>query len=199
MSDTWLVAGLGNPGRQYAATRHSIGLRVIDELVSRARGSLSSTRAKAHADVVRMGSVGGVPGPRTVLVAPTTYMNVSGPPIAQLASFYSVPPERIVVIHDDVDLPFEAVRLKRGGGEGGHNGLRSLSQVLGTRDYLRVRAGVGRPPERMDTADFVLQAFSTAENVTLPIFIGELADAVEELITRGLESAQSTFHTRTGA
>ncbi|MYM20009.1 aminoacyl-tRNA hydrolase [Brevibacterium sp. 5221] len=196
MAETWLIAGLGNPGRQYEGTRHSIGQLVIDELVHRAGGRLTSTKARVVAAVERVGARGGVPGPRAVLVKPLTYMNVSGPPIAQLAKFYSVPPERVVAIHDDVDLPFEAIRLKLGGGEGGHNGLRSLTQALGTKDYLRLRAGVGRPPGRMDTADFVLQRFSAGEQQTLPIFVGELADALEELLADGLEATQQRWHSR---
>lgn len=196
MAETRLVVGLGNPGRQYAGTRHNIGQMVIDELAERASATLSKTKAQARGAVVRLGGSGGLPGPRVVLVKPLTYMNVSGPPVAQLAKFYSIASQHVIAVHDDVDLPFEAIKLKQGGGEGGHNGLRSLTQSLGTKDYLRVRAGVGRPTGRMDTADYVLQRFGAAEQKTLPIFISELADAVEDVIGEGLEATQARFHSR---
>ncbi|GAA4285058.1 aminoacyl-tRNA hydrolase [Brevibacterium daeguense] len=194
--DTWLVVGLGNPGDRYTATRHNIGQMVVDELAGRLGATLRSTKAKAIAAGGRLPAVGGLPGPRVVLMKTLTYMNVSGPPVAQVAQFHSVEPERIIAIHDDVDLPFEAIKLKIGGGEGGHNGLRSMTQSLGTKDYLRVRAGVGRPPGRMDTADYVLKPFTKDERSTLPIFIGELADATELLVAEGLEAAQQKFHAR---
>jgi peptidyl-tRNA hydrolase, PTH1 family len=195
--DTWLVVGLGNPGDRYASTRHNIGQMVIDELAGRLGVSLKSTKAKAIAAGGRLAGAGGLPGPRVVLMKTLTYMNVSGPAVAQVAQFHSVQPDRIIAIHDDVDLAFEAIKLKIGGGEGGHNGLRSMTQSLGTKNYLRVRAGVGRPPGRMDTADYVLRPFSKDERTTLPIFIDELADATEMLVAEGLETAQQKFHART--
>ncbi|MGW9827466.1 peptidyl-tRNA hydrolase, PTH1 family [Brevibacterium pityocampae] len=197
--DTWLIIGLGNPGRQYARTRHNIGHMAADALAARMGASFTSTRAKAVAATGRLGMRGGVPGPRAVVMKSLTYMNVSGPPVAQLAQFHSIDPERIIAIHDDVDLPFDSINLKRGGGEGGHNGLRSMTQSLGTKDYLRVRAGVGRPPGRMDTADYVLKPFTAAELTTLPILVDDLADAVELLTAEGLEAAQQRFHGRSTA
>ena len=190
---TYLVIGLGNPGPRYQRTRHNIGHMVIDELLSRTGEKLGSTKTRAQAVRTRLG---GIPGEPAVLVKSLTYMNESGLPVRALADFYSIAPDRIIAIHDDVDLPYEAIKLKLGGSEGGHNGLRSMSKHLGTRDYLRVRAGVGRPPGRMDTADYVLKNFSAQENTTLPIFIGEAADAVEMLITAGLEAAQQHYHSR---
>ncbi|MCQ9369212.1 aminoacyl-tRNA hydrolase [Brevibacterium sp. 91QC2O2] len=196
MSDTWLIIGLGNPGARYAGTRHNIGQLVIDELLERTGSRLGSTKARAQAATTRLPRSAGGPGPRSILVKSSTYMNDSGIPVGQLARFNSVPADHVVAIHDDVDLPYESIRLKLGGGEGGHNGLRSISSHLGTKDYLRVRAGVGRPPGRMDTADYVLQRFSAAERTTLPIFVGELADAVEALVSEGLQAAQQRFHSR---
>lgn len=193
-ADTWLVVGLGNPGTRYEATRHNIGYLVVDELLERMSSALTRTKARAQAATGRMPGTGGRPGDRAVLVRPSTYMNESGQPVGQLARFHSVTPDRVIAIHDDVDLDFDSVRLKKGGGEGGHNGLRSLTSHLGTRDYLRVRAGVGRPPGRMDTADYVLGRFSAQERETLPIFVSDLADAVEAVIADGLVTAQQRFH-----
>lgn len=193
-ADTWIVVGLGNPGSRYESTRHNIGYLVVDELLRRTGANLTKTKASAHAASGRLPAKGGLPGPRAVLVRPSTYMNVVGQPVGQLARFHSVSPDRVVAIHDDVDLDFDTVRLKKGGGEGGHNGLRSMTSHLGTRDYLRVRAGVGRPPGRMDTADYVLGRFSTEERKTLQIFVSDLADAVEALTNDGLEAAQQRFH-----
>ena len=139
---------------------------------------------------------GGAPGPRVVLAKPTTYMNVSGGPVAALAKYYDVPAERTVLVHDELDIPFADVRLKRGGGEGGHNGLRDTTKALGTKDYVRVRVGVGRPPGRMDAADFVLRDFAKPELKDLPWLIDAAADAVELVVTQGLEAAQLKFHTQ---
>lgn len=194
VADTWLVVGLGNPGSRYEATRHNIGYLVVDELLQRTSGRLARTKARAQAATVRMPGSGGVPGARAVLVRPATYMNESGQPVGQLARFHSVGADTVIAIHDDVDLDYDTIRLKRGGGEGGHNGLRSMTSHLGTRDYLRVRAGVGRPPGRMDTADYVLGRFTAQERTTLPIFVSDLADAVEALIADGLEATQQRFH-----
>ncbi|WP_349828782.1 aminoacyl-tRNA hydrolase [Brevibacterium litoralis] len=194
--DRWIVIGLGNPGDRYAATRHNIGHMVIDELVARTGGKLGRSKARAVVSEGRLGSNGGLPGPRVVLAKSLTYMNESGGPVSQLANFYSVDPEHVVAIHDDVDLPFDSIKLKRGGGEGGHNGLRSMTKSLGTKDYLRVRAGVGRPPGRQDTADYVLKPFSAAERKDLPIFVSDIADAVEMLLTEGLTETQQKYHSR---
>jgi len=205
MSDgAWLVVGLGNPGPQYAQNRHNVGQMVLDELARRTGASFGarsggalSRRPQAQVAEVRLGVLpGGVPGPRVVLAKPTTYMNVSGGPVAALARYHDVPAERIVLVHDELDIPFADVRLKRGGGEGGHNGLRDTSKALGTQDYIRVRVGIGRPPGRMDAADYVLHDFAKAEQKDLPWLVDRAADAVEAVVTEGLERAQLRFHTR---
>jgi PTH1 family peptidyl-tRNA hydrolase len=194
-SAPWLVIGLGNPGPRYAGTRHNVGAMVVDELAARAGAALRTHKARASAAQVRVGTgPGGVPGPPAVLAVPTSYMNESGGPVKALLSFFSVPAERLVVVHDELDLDPGVVRLKRGGGEGGHNGLRSVSSALGTRDYLRVRVGIGRPPGRMDPADYVLRDFSPGERKELPFVVGDAADAVEDLVTLGLLDAQQRVH-----
>ncbi|GAB3467081.1 aminoacyl-tRNA hydrolase [Kineococcus endophyticus] len=195
MSDAWLVVGLGNPGAEYERTRHNVGQMVLDELASRTGGSFKRHRSGARVAEVRLGVLpGGAPGPRVVLAAPTSYMNVSGGPVAGLAGYFDVPVERTVVLHDELDIDFGAVRLKRGGGEGGHNGLRSISKSLGDKDYARVRVGIGRPPGRQDPADFVLKEFSSTEKKDLPFLLMDAADAVEKLVLEGLEAAQQKFH-----
>ena len=197
----WLIVGLGNPGPSYAGHRHNIGAMVVDELAVRAGANLRSHKARAVASEVRIGvSAGGLPGgdlgPRAVIATPLTYMNESGGPVAGLMSFYKISVENLIVIHDDLDIPFGDVRLKLGGGEGGHNGLRSITKSVGTRDYLRIRAGIGRPPGRMDPADFVLHGFSGSERTEVPLMIGDAADAAEHLVTHGLVAAQQHWHSR---
>ena len=184
----WLVVGLGNPGPSYAGNRHTVGFMVVDLLADRVGG-----RWKAHkgrADLVE----GRLAGQRAVLAKPKCYMNESGGPVASLRDFFKVPAERIVVVHDELDIPYSAVRLKLGGGDNGHNGLRSITKALGTREYLRVRVGVGRPPGRQDPADFVLKDFSSIERRELALHVDRAADAVEALLTGSLEAAQNAFH-----
>lgn len=184
-----LVVGLGNPGAQYERTRHNVGFMVVDVLADRIGGKFGAHK-KSGADVVtaRLGD-------RPLVIAkPRSFMNVSGRPVAALARFYSVEPSDIVVVHDELDIDFGAVRLKQGGGEGGHNGLRSISQALGTKDYRRTRVGVGRPPGRMDPAAYVLKPFSAAERKDLGVICEEAADAVELLLQIGLEAAQNRLH-----
>ena len=193
--DTWLVVGLGNPGPEYAGNRHNVGAMTVEELASRdatgGRASFKAHKARARVAEVRLK----VPGPKVVLAVPSTYMNVSGGPVAGLLKYYDVPAERLVVIHDELDIDAGVVRLKKGGGEGGHNGLRSISQSIGTKDYLRVRLGIGRSPGRQDPADFVLKDFSKAERAdVLPFLLDDGADAVEALIEVGLLDAQQRFH-----
>lgn len=186
-----LIVGLGNPGPQYEKTRHNVGFMVADALAGRIGGAFSSHK-KSNSDVVqaRLGS-------RSVIIAkPRTFMNLSGQPVAALARFFSIEPANIVVVHDELDIDFGALRLKLGGGEGGHNGLRSISQHLSTKDYLRVRVGVGRPPGRMDPASFVLKPFSAAERKDLGVVVEEAADAAELLLSAGLEAAQNRVHPR---
>jgi len=184
----WLVVGLGNPGPGYAATRHNAGFMVVDLLAQRMGG-----RFKAHrgaADVIE----GRIAGVRCVLAKPKTYMNLSGGPTASLRDFFKVPAERIIVVHDELDIPFGVLRLKRGGGDNGHNGLKSITQSIGTKEYLRVRFGIGRPPGRQDPADFVLKAFSSVEGKEMPFHVDRAADAVEALIVDPLEKVQNAFH-----
>jgi PTH1 family peptidyl-tRNA hydrolase len=187
----WLVVGLGNPGPEYAKHRHNVGFMVVDLLAGRMSAKFGRHR-KAVADAAEGRFAIG--GPRVVLAKPLTYMNLSGGAVAGLANFYKVPLEQVVAVHDELDLPFATLRLKRGGGENGHNGLRSMSKSLGGRDYLRVRFGIGRPPGRQDPADFVLADFGAAERKELDFLVDRTADAVEELVNRGLELAQNAFH-----
>jgi len=168
---------------------------VAAELASRGSTSLTSHKSRASVASVRIGMLaGGAPGPAVVVAVPSSYMNESGGPVKALMKFYSVGPERLLVVHDELDIPTGDVRLKKGGGEGGHNGLRSISSALGTKDYLRVRVGIGRPPGRMDAADFVLRDFSAAERKELPFLVGDAADAAEMVVTHGLVAAQQKFH-----
>ena len=184
----WLVVGLGNPGPSYAGNRHNVGFMVLDLLAER-----TGARFKAHkgrADVVE----GRLAGQRAVLAKPKTYMNLSGGPVASLRDFFKVPTERIVVVHDELDIPYGTLRLKLGGGDNGHNGLRSITSAIGSKDYLRVRVGVGRPPGRQDPADYVLKDFSATEKKDLGFHVDRAADAVEALLTGPLEAAQNVFH-----
>ncbi|MDG6109408.1 aminoacyl-tRNA hydrolase [Dactylosporangium aurantiacum] len=193
MTDTapWLIVGLGNPGPEYARHRHNVGFMVAD-LVAQRAGLRFSRHRRVAADVaegrLRIG------GPRVVLVKPLTFMNLSGGPVAGLAQFYKVPVAQVIAVHDELDVPYEQLRLKQGGGEGGHNGLRSMSSSLGSKDYVRVRFGIGRPPGRQNPADFVLSDFTTVERKELDFFIDRAADAVEMVIERGLEPAQNQYH-----
>ncbi len=191
MADRWLIVGLGNPGPDYAATRHNIGQMVLDQLAQEVGGNFKK-HSKARAQVLE-GRLG-LGGPRVVLAKPLTYMNLSGGPVSALANFYGLAPEEIIVVHDELDIPFDSVKLKIGGGEGGHNGLRDISKALGTKDYYRLRTGIGRPPGRMDTADFVLKPFSTAEKKDLPFLISNAADATQMLIREGLLATQQKYH-----
>lgn len=185
-----LVVGLGNPGPRYVGNRHNVGFLVADELADRIGGKFKSH--KGGADVLE----GRIDGRRVTLAKPRSFMNVSGGAVVATARFYKVPVEQLIVLHDELDLPFGTVRLKLGGGENGHNGLRSISKSLGTRDYLRVRFGIGRPPGRMDPADFVLRDFSVTERRELAIEVDRCADATEALVGKGLEAAQNLFHVR---
>ncbi|MBF6412160.1 aminoacyl-tRNA hydrolase [Nocardia cyriacigeorgica] len=184
-----LVVGLGNPGPEYERTRHNVGFLVADVLAERVGGRFS-VHKKSGADLLTARLDG-----RQVLIAkPRSFMNLSGRPVAALARFFSVPPTEVIVVHDELDLPFGAIRLKRGGGEGGHNGLRSVSQALTTKDYLRTRIGIGRPPGRQDPADYVLKPFSAPERKEVPVLVEQAADAVELLLRVGLETAQNQLH-----
>ncbi|GAA1497268.1 aminoacyl-tRNA hydrolase [Paeniglutamicibacter kerguelensis] len=190
-SDTWLVAGLGNPGPGYAHNRHNVGQMVVDELASRMGGKFKTHSSRSQILEGRLG----IGGPRLILAKPMTYMNLSGGPVGNLAKFFGIDATHVIAVHDEIDIPFDTVKLKLGGGEGGHNGLRDISKALGTKDYLRVRVGVGRPPGRMETADYVLKDFSKDEKKDLPFLVDNSADAVEYLVRLGLEAAQLKVHT----
>ncbi|WP_374158982.1 aminoacyl-tRNA hydrolase [Mycobacterium sp. G7A2] len=189
MADPLLVVGLGNPGPNYAKTRHNVGFMVADILAGRL-GDGFKVHKKSGAEV----ATGRLAGRSVVLAKPRVYMNESGRQVGPLAKFYSVSPADIVVIHDELDIDFGRIRLKRGGGEGGHNGLRSVASALGTKDFQRVRIGIGRPPGRQDPAAYVLQPFNTGERDEVPTICEQAADATELLIAEGLEPAQNTVH-----
>ena len=193
-ADVWLVVGLGNPGDKYAGHRHNVGYLVVEELAQRL-GSSFRAHKTGRADVVE-GRIGapGRPGPRVVLARPRSYMNEIGGPVKALATFYKVPYERIVAVHDELDIPFDTMRVKLGGGDNGHNGLKAVRSSLGTGEFHRVRIGVGRPPGRQEVADFLLSDFSAKERKEVPLHVVLAADAVETLIAEGLERTQQKFN-----
>jgi PTH1 family peptidyl-tRNA hydrolase len=184
-----IVVGLGNPGPEYAGNRHNLGFHVVDLLAAQ-QGARFKKGARGFADVVetRIGDE------RVVLAKPRSYMNESGGRVKAVLGFYKVTAEQLIVVHDELDIPFGSVRLKVGGGAGGHNGIRSVDSALGTPDYARVRVGIGRPPGRMEPADFVLRDFSASERKELPLLIERGADAVLTLLRQGLAAAQNLFH-----
>ena len=186
--DLWLVVGLGNPGPSYAGNRHNVGTMVLDLLAERVGGRFKAHKGRADLVESRLA------GQRVLLAKPKCYMNESGGPAASLRDFFKVPVQRIVVVHDELDIGYGVLRLKAGGGDNGHNGLRSMTTSLGNRDYLRVRVGIGRPPGRQDPADYVLKDFSAAERKDLAFHVDRAADAVEALLTSPLEAAQNVFH-----
>ena len=189
MAEPLLVVGLGNPGPQYAKTRHNIGFMVADVLGARMGGQFKLHK-KSGAEVL----TGRLAGRPVVLAKPRCFMNESGRQVGPLAKFYSVPAADVIVIHDELDIDFGLVRLKLGGGEGGHNGLRSVANALGTKDFQRVRIGIGRPPGRKDPAAFVLEPFNSTERNEVPTLCELAADACEALIELGLEPAQNRVH-----
>ncbi|KQM82987.1 aminoacyl-tRNA hydrolase [Agromyces sp. Leaf222] len=189
-ANTWLVVGLGNPGAQYAGNRHNVGQMVVDELASRIGASFKThkTPSRVAEGFLRPG------GPKLVLAKSNGFMNTSGGPVSALLKFYGLEPDRLIVVHDELDIPFDTVRLKAGGGHGGHNGLRDILKATGNADFTRVRVGVGRPPGRQDAADYVLKDFSGTERATLANLISDAADAVEAIADVGLVAAQQKFH-----
>ena len=191
----WLVVGLGNPGPGYAGHRHNAGTMVVDLLAERAGARFKANRT-VRADVVegRLGGMPGVPGPRVVLAKPRSYMNESGGPVVALVKYFDVPLDRLVVVHDELDLSYGTLRVKLGGGDNGHNGLRSLRRSLGSGDFHRVRFGVGRPPGRQDPAEYVLRDFSAAERKDLDVHVDRTADAVESLVIEGLDRTQQQYN-----
>jgi PTH1 family peptidyl-tRNA hydrolase len=184
----WLVVGLGNPGPAYAGTRHNAGAMVVDVLADRVSGRFKSHRARADVVETHLG------GQRVVLAKPRSYMNESGGPVVALRDFFKLPIDRIVAVHDELDLPYGVLRLKLGGGDNGHNGLKSLRRSLGSGEFHRVRVGIGRPPGRQDPADWVLRDFSPAERKELGLHVERAADAVESLLADGLAAAQNTYN-----
>ncbi|MEV8266037.1 aminoacyl-tRNA hydrolase [Microbacterium sp. NPDC076911] len=194
MAQSWLIVGLGNPGPRYETTRHNVGQMVVDELAARRSETFRThkTNARTVETWLRPG------GDKLVLAKPNSFMNVSGGPVAALANFYSVEPRHTVVVHDELDIPFDTIKLKIGGGHGGHNGVRDVAKALGTPDFPRVRIGIGRPPGRQETSDWVLDPFGSVERKTLPILVSDAADAVEQLIAEGLVAAQQKHHAPRG-
>jgi PTH1 family peptidyl-tRNA hydrolase len=187
----WLVVGLGNPGPGYAGNRHNVGQMALAELADRASAPFRTHRTNSSVAEGRTG----VRGPRFILAKPASFMNLSGGPVAALLRFYKLEPEKLIVIHDELDIPFDTLKLKFGGGHGGHNGIRDIAAALGTGDFTRVRIGVGRPPGRQSAADYVLKDFSGEERKVLPNLLADAADAVELIASDGLSAAQLRFHT----
>jgi PTH1 family peptidyl-tRNA hydrolase len=184
----WLVVGLGNPGPGYAGNRHNVGFLVLDLLAERVAGRFKAHKGRADIIEARLA------GHRAVLAKPRSYMNESGGPVTALRDFFKVPVEQLVVVHDELDLEPGTLRLKAGGGDNGHNGLRSLRRSLGTGEFDRVRIGIGRPPGRQDPADYVLRDFSAAERKELGVTVERAADAIEALLRDGLALAQNAFN-----
>ena len=186
--DRWLIAGLGNPGPAYAGNRHNAGFMAADVLAARAGARFRAGKFRA------MATAGHLAGFGVIIIKPVTFMNDSGVAVGGVSGYHRLGAGQVVVIHDELDLPFGTIRLKRGGGDNGHNGLRSVTAHLGTREYYRVRIGIGRPPGRMDPAAYVLRDFSAAERKELPFLLDRAADAVEALLADGLTTAQNAFH-----
>lgn len=190
--DSWLIVGLGNSGAKYEATRHNVGQMVVDVLAER-----TGSRYSQHKTGARIAEARLRPGaPKLILAKSNGFMNTSGGPVSALAKYFNVPAERIIVIHDELDLPFDVLKLKRGGGHGGHNGLRDIAKALGSPEFLRVRVGIGRPPGRQDAADYVLRPFASGERSELAVLLEDAADATETLVEDGLTAAQQRFHGR---
>lgn len=188
--NTWLVVGLGNPGPAYARNRHNVGHMVVDELAARLGSGFK--KHKTPAQVAEGFTTPG--GPKLILAKLNSYMNVSGGPVAALLKFYSLGPDRLIIVHDELDLPFDTIKLKQGGGHGGNNGVRDIVKAAGSPDFIRVRVGIGRPPGRQDPADYVLKDFAGAERDVLPNLLTDAADAVELIATAGLQAAQLKVH-----
>lgn len=198
MSSPWLIVGLGNPGTTYQHTRHNAGFNVVDELARRAESAWTLQKvAKALVTRARIGvGPGGVPGPGAILLKPQSFMNRSGGAVGHTASYFGIEPDRILVVHDDLDLAAGTIKLRRGGGEGGHNGLKDVSAALGTTAYLRVKLGIGRPPGGQDPIDFVLAPIPVAQREEWGVLTQRGADAVEDIVLRGLDAAQLHWHTQ---
>ena len=187
----WLVVGLGNPGPDYASNRHNVGQMVLGELADRASASFRSHKTSSTVAEGRTG----LEGPRLVLAKPNSFMNLSGGPVASLLNFYKIEPSQLIVVHDELDIPFDKLKIKFGGGHGGHNGIRDIISAIGPGDFSRVRVGIGRPPGRQSAADFVLRDFGSTERAVLPNLLTDAADAIESIARDGLTAAQLRFHT----
>ena len=185
-----LIIGLGNPGPEYEDTRHNAGFWLLVQLAQQWHSHWQDDR-KFFGHLIRSTR----PSGEIRLLKPQTYMNLSGQSVQAVASFYKIQPQEILVIHDELDLPAHELRLKRGGGEGGHNGLRSISKSVSTKDYARLRVGIGRPPGRQDPSDFVLSDFPGRERADLGVTLEQAADAVEQVVTAGFDDAQQRLHT----
>lgn len=194
MTPPWLVAGLGNPGAGYAGTRHNAGYLVADLLAERIGGSWKRHRTGRADTVAGRLAAPGSDSPRVVVVRARSYMNDSGGPVSAVATYEGVEPANLVAVHDELDLPFGVLRVKLGGGDNGHNGLRSLRSALGTGDFHRVRVGIGRPQGRQSPHDFVLSTWSATERRELELVVDRGMDAVELLLTDGLERAQNLYN-----
>jgi PTH1 family peptidyl-tRNA hydrolase len=185
--ESWIVIGLGNPGAQYERTRHNIGAMVINQLAIQNNAKFSNHKSRADIAQFKLSGIS------VVAATLRCYMNESGGPTKGLTDYFKVKSDRLIVVHDELDIPFEAIRLKQGGGDNGHNGLKSITSVLGA-DYFRIRMGIGRPVGQQDPADFVLKPFSATEKKVLPDFVAKGASSIESLITQGLVDAQSSFN-----
>jgi PTH1 family peptidyl-tRNA hydrolase len=192
MANRWLIVGLGNPGPEYANTRHNIGALVVERMAAQSQAKFSSHKARVDIAEIRLG-VGGET-PVLILARPRSYMNESGGPVKGLADYFSIAPDQIIVIHDELDIDFNSIRVKLGGGDNGHNGLKSVTQSMGSGEYYRIRMGIGRPLGQQDPADFVLKQFASQEKKDLEVFLAEGGDAIESLITQGLEKTQQDFN-----
>ena len=191
-ADIWVIAGLGNPGPEYAPTRHNLGYLVVDEVLRRCGKTLRP--AKSGRAFVAETRLGPMPGQRVALVRSRGYMNESGGAVAAVLGYYKVSPDRLVVVYDELDIPYGDLRVRLGGGDGGHNGVKSVRASLGTGEFYRVRVGIGRPPGRQDPADYVLKPFSAAQRDELPLNVQRAADSVEMLVEKGLLATQNQFH-----
>ena len=192
--EPWLVVGLGNPGPAYASHRHNIGYVVVDELARRLGIRFSAPRGmRAEVAEGRLGPIG-PDAVRVILAKSRTFMNETGGAVAGLLNYFKITPDRLVVVHDELDIELGQLRSKVGGGDNGHNGLKSIRKSLGTGDFYRVRFGVGRPPGRQDPADFLLSNFSAGERDSLAVEVERAADAVESLVTVGLDRTQSAYN-----
>ena len=188
----WLIIGLGNPGPEYEKTRHNVGAMVVSQMASVAGAKFNSHKARANVAEFRLGF--GVDAPSLVVATLRCYMNESGGPTKALADFYKIKSDHIIIAHDELDIPYQAIRVKFSGGDNGHNGLKSITSALGTNDYFRLRLGIGRPPGQQDPGDFVLKPFSSAERKTLEEFLITGSEAAESLVQHGLEKTQQNFN-----